>query len=88
MKYLIVDEIIVFYWKMILIIGYTQVLINNPRLFRRRLSAEGAKPKSNNRWKMGSAHVCIYVCMYVWFLQISGDLKHRTSPKWYHTIAT
>ena len=34
-------------------------------LFRRRLSAEGAKPESNNRWKMGSGHVCIYVCMYV-----------------------
>ena len=28
--------------------------------FRRRLSAEGAKPESNNRWKMGSAHVCMY----------------------------
>ena len=36
------------------------------KLFRRRLSAEGAKPESNNRWKMGSGHVCIlYVCLYV-----------------------
>ena len=29
-------------------------------LFRRRLSAEGAKPESNNRWKTGSGHVCMF----------------------------
>ena len=33
-------------------------------LFRRRLSAEGAKPESNNRWKSELGHVCRYVCMY------------------------
>ena len=27
-------------------------------------------------------------CLYVWFSQISGDLQHRASPKWYHTMAT
>ena len=32
-------------------------------------------------------YVCMHVCVYVWFWQISGDLKHRASPKWYHTIA-
>ena len=32
-------------------------------LFRRRLSAEGAKPESNNRWKSDLGHVCGYVCM-------------------------
>ena len=26
------------------------------KLFRRRLSAEGAKPESNKRWKTGSGH--------------------------------
>ena len=34
-------------------------------LFRRRLSAEGAKPESNNRWKSDLGHVCMYVCMWV-----------------------
>ena len=29
-------------------------------LFRRRLSAEGAKPESNNRWKSELGHVCMY----------------------------
>ena len=33
-------------------------------LFRQRLSAEGAKPESNNRWKSDLGHVCMYVCMY------------------------
>ena len=34
-------------------------------LFRRRLSAEGAKPESNNRWKSDLSHVCMYVCGWV-----------------------
>ena len=33
-------------------------------------------------------YLCMYICLYVWFSQISGDLKHRASPEWYHTIAT
>ena len=32
-----------------------------PILFRRRLSAEGAKPESNNRWKSDLGHVCGWV---------------------------
>ena len=32
-------------------------------LFRRRLSAEGAKPESNNRWKSDLRHVGMYVGM-------------------------
>ena len=32
-------------------------------LFRRRLSAKGAKPDSNNRWKSDLSHVCMYVGM-------------------------
>ena len=35
--------------------------------FRRRLSAEGAKPESNNRWKSELGHVCGWVGMYgIW----------------------
>ena len=30
----------------------------------------------------------MYVYMFVWFSQISGDLNHRAGPEWYHTIAT
>ena len=33
--------------------------------FRRRLSAEGAKPESNNRWKSELGHVCMYVGRWV-----------------------
>ena len=29
--------------------------------FRRRLSAEGTKPESNNRWKSELGHVCMWV---------------------------
>ena len=35
----------------------------NTLSFRRRLSAEGAKPESNNRWKSELGHVCGWVCM-------------------------
>ena len=43
---------------------------NISRLFRRRLSAEGAKPESNKRWKTVSGdyvlmYVYMLVCMYV-----------------------
>ena len=37
------------------------------RLFRRRLSAEGAKPESSNRWKSDLGHVCGWVGGYgIW----------------------
>ena len=49
-------------------------------------SAEGAKPESNKRWKTGSDHVCLHVCMYV-FSRISHDLEHLANPKWYHAVA-
>ena len=55
-------------------------------LFRRRLSAEGAKPESSKRWKTGSGHVCLYVCMHV-FSRISHDLEHLANPKWCHVVA-
>ena len=62
-----------------------------PALFRRRLSAEGAKPESNKRWKTGSGHDCKYV-MYVkyvkyvcGFSRISHDSKLLVKPKWYHS---
>ena len=47
-------------------------------LFRRRLRAEGAKPKSNKRWKTGLGHVCMYVCMYIcmFFTYISQFTAH------------
>ena len=46
--------------------------------FRRRLRAEGAKPKSNKRWKTGLGHVCMYVCMYIcmFFTYISQFTAH------------
>ena len=44
--------------------------------FRRRLSAEGAKPESNNRWKSDLGHVCMYVCGYVWYLELSREPIH------------
>ena len=49
-----------------------------PALFRRRLRAEGAKPKSNKRWKTGLGHVCMYVCMYIcmFFTYISQFTAH------------
>ena len=47
-------------------------------LFRRRLRAEGAKSKSNKRWKTGLGHVCMYVCMYIcmFFTYISQFTAH------------
>ena len=61
-------------------------------LSRRRLSAEGAKPESNNnyRWKKGSGHVYTYVYMwvivfiYVYKCMYFSQLKHRSSPKRHH----
>ena len=57
-------------------------------LFRRRLSAEVAKPESNKRWNSGSGHVCLYVC----FSRVSHDtlegyLTHLENPKWCHVVA-
>ena len=50
----------------------TMIMFEARDLFRRRLSAEGAKPESNNRWKSELGHVCImwvggWVVMYgIW----------------------
>ena len=51
-------------------------------LFRRRLSAEGAKPESNNRWKSELGHVCMYVCTYVcgWVCMVFGIIS-RTKAR-------
>ena len=49
-------------------------------LFRRRLSAEGAKPESNNRWKTGSGHVVMWICGYVlWIVQ---RMSHFAPGTW------
>ena len=60
-------------------------------LFRRRLRAEGAKPKSNKRWKTGLGHVCMYVCMYVCifvcFSHISHNLQRILSSNQYRSLA-
>ena len=47
-------------------------------IFRLRLSAEGAKSKSNKRYKCMYVcmYVSMYVCMYVCFSRISHDLEH------------
>ena len=59
--------------------------------FRRRLRAEGAKPKSNKRWKTGLGHVCMYVCMYVCifvcFSHISHNLQRILSSNQYRSLA-
>ena len=58
-----------------------QVWLETLRLFRRRLSAEGAKPESNDRWKMGSGNVCMYVCLYcmvfayIWWFKVPTESK-------------
>ena len=53
--------------------------------------ARSRSPTNDRKWAR-VMYVCMYVtmyiCLYVWFSQISGPLKHRESPKWYHKIAT
>ena len=59
------------------------------KLFRRRLRAEGAKPESNNRWKMGSGHVCIYVCMFFAnFWRFKGPSESKVVPYDSHVNST
>ena len=55
-------------------------------LFRRRLSAEGAKPESNNRWKSELGHVCMYVCGYVWYLELSREPRHVAQQTRYQNV--
>ena len=45
---------------MMIIIIMIMIIMIMILLFRRRLSAEGAKPESNNRWKSDLGHVCGY----------------------------
>ena len=48
--------------------------------FRRRLSAGGAKPESNNRWKSELGHVGGYVCMYLCMVfEIISRTKARSA---------
>ena len=48
--------------------------------FRRRLSAEGAKPESNNRWKSYLGHVGMWVAECVWyFIGIISQTKARSA---------
>ena len=58
----------------------------NYQLFRRRLSAEGAKPESNNRWKSELGHVCGYVGGYVWYLELSREPKHVAQQTRYQNV--
>ena len=59
-------------------------------LFRRRLSAEGAKPKLNNRWKSDLGHVgmyvCTYVCGWVWYLKLSRGSRHVAQQTRYQIV--
>ena len=50
------------------------------RLFRRRLRAEGAKPKSNKRWKTGLGHVCIFVCFFTYISQFTAHTELKSVP--------
>ena len=55
-------------------------------LFRRRLSAEGAKPESNNRWKSELGHVCMYVGGWVWYLELSREPRHVAQQTRYQNV--
>ena len=54
--------------------------------FRRRLSAEGAKPESNNRWKSDLGHVGGWVGMYVWYLELFRKPRHVAQQMWYQNV--
>ena len=54
--------------------------------FRRRLSAEGAKPESNNRWKSELGHVGGYVFMYVWYLELYREPRHVAQQTRYQNV--
>ena len=51
-------------------------------LFRRRLSAEGAKPESNNRWKSELGQVC----GWVWYLELSREPRHVAQQMRYQNV--
>ena len=46
------------------------------------LSAEGAKPESNNRWKSDLGHVC----GYVWYLELSREPRHVAQQMRYQNV--
>ena len=55
------------------------------------LSAEGAKPESNNRWKSGLGHVGRrfvggWVSGYVWYLELSREQKHVAQEMRYQNV--
>ena len=54
--------------------------------FRHRLSAEDAKPESNNRWKSELGHVCMWVCGYVWYLELSRKPRHVAQQTRYQNV--
>ena len=51
--------------------------------FRRRLSAEGVKPESNNRW---ISELVMHVCMFVWYLRLSRDPQHSAKQLRYNIV--
>ena len=69
-----------FYEKYLISTALTRLHGNPYVLFRRRLSAEGAKPESNNRCKSELGHVCVWVCVWVcvcvWYLELSPEPRH------------
>ena len=78
---------VVAFWKR----HVTMYVLRFVKFFRRRLSAAGAKPESNNRcpMKIGAGScmcVCMYVCMCVWFLTISCEPRHLAQQKRYQMI--
>ena len=59
--------------------------------FRRMLSAEGAKPESNNRRKSDLGHVGRrfvggWVSGFVWYLEISREPKHAAQQMRYQNV--
>ena len=59
--------------------------------FRRMLSAEGAKPESNNRRKSDLGHVGRrfvggWVSGYVWYLELSREPKHAAQQMRYQNV--
>ena len=57
------------------------------------LSAEGAKPESNNRWKSDLGHVLVgrrfvdgWVSGYVWYLELYREPKHVAQEMRYQNV--
>ena len=72
-----------------ILLRFQNVRVNPPcllsgvhRYFRRRLSAEGAKPESND----GNPTWVMYVCGWVWYLELSREPRHVAQQTRYQNV--